>query len=120
MKSVRPLYHLFQLSSYDQWQMLDKEAYKQKKKEVSDILLKRLNHQYPGVIEHVKYIELSTPYTNERLHKKYQWSNLWGGSNGSTIIAQPSTTKYTDKRSLFGRSVDTTRWWLQWDDMEWL
>lgn len=76
-ENINPEYHeigkttlsLFQLSSYDQWQMLDKEAYKQKKKEVSDILLKRLNHQYPGVIEHVKYIELSTPYTNERYTK---------------------------------------------------
>ena len=51
-ENINPEYHergkttlsLFQLSSYDDWIMLDKEAYRQKKKEVTDILLNRLNH----------------------------------------------------------------------------
>ncbi|MGG3891725.1 phytoene desaturase family protein [Metabacillus fastidiosus] len=76
-ENINPEYHergmttlsLFQLSSYENWLTLGKEEYQKKKKEVTEILLGRLNIQYPGVIKHVKYAELSTPHTNERYTK---------------------------------------------------
>ncbi|MFA9557774.1 phytoene desaturase family protein [Evansella sp. AB-rgal1] len=60
---------LFQLSSYEQWKNLDKNVYVAKKQELIEILLTRLDEQYPGTKEHVEYVELSTPFTNERYTK---------------------------------------------------
>lgn len=92
-ENINPEYHeigkttlsLFQLSSYEPWANLEKEIYKEKKQEVTDILLNRLNEQYPGVLDHVKYVELSTPHTNERYTK-----NTNGAIYGAAQIVQQS------------------------------
>ncbi|MBP1965609.1 phytoene desaturase family protein [Paenibacillus aceris] len=55
---------LFVLSEYDCWKEIDEETYRQKKEEVTRILINRLERLYPNVSEHIAYVELSTPRTN--------------------------------------------------------
>lgn len=51
---------------YEDWENLDKEAYRQKKKEIKEILIERLNKQIPGIKDIIEYSELSTAKTIER------------------------------------------------------
>ncbi len=51
---------------YADWDKLDKEAYKHKKEEVTNILIDRLEKQLPGIKEIIEYSELGTPKTIER------------------------------------------------------
>ena len=48
------------------WDGLDKEAYIQKKEEVTQILIDRLERVHPGIKEHIVYSELGTSKTIER------------------------------------------------------
>lgn len=48
------------------WEGLSKEDYKAKKEEVAQILLDRLDKQFPGIRESVEYYEVATPKTNQR------------------------------------------------------
>ena len=48
---------------YSDWANLDKEAYKNKKKEVEEILIKRLDKQLPGIKDIIEYSELATAKT---------------------------------------------------------
>ena len=48
------------------WDGLSKEDYKAKKEEVAQILLGRLDKQFPGIRESVEYYEVATPKTNQR------------------------------------------------------
>ncbi|MDQ0273726.1 phytoene desaturase family protein [Cytobacillus purgationiresistens] len=57
---------MMQICSYDDWNKLNKEEYLQKKKEITQIYLDRLEKIYPGIKEKVKHIELATPLTVER------------------------------------------------------
>ncbi len=53
-------------SYYEEWDNLDKVAYKAKKQELQDALVKRLENVYPNIMEHCIHIELATPKTIER------------------------------------------------------
>jgi len=48
------------------WDGLDKDAYTQKKEEVTQILIHRLETLHPGIKEHIVYSELGTSKTIER------------------------------------------------------
>lgn len=48
------------------WDGLSKEDYKAKKEEVAQILLQRLEKQFPGIRESIEYYEVATPKTIER------------------------------------------------------
>lgn len=47
----------------EDWENLNKEDYKAKKEEVAQVLLERLEKQYPGIRNSIEYYELSTPKT---------------------------------------------------------
>jgi len=49
-----------------EWEHLTKEEYKAKKQEVADILIERLNKEYPGIKEVIEYSEVGSPKTIER------------------------------------------------------
>ncbi|MBT8223698.1 MAG: NAD(P)/FAD-dependent oxidoreductase, partial [Eudoraea sp.] len=48
------------------WENLSDEAYKAKKEEVAQILIRRLEEQFPGIRESIEYYEISTPKTIKR------------------------------------------------------
>lgn len=48
------------------WDGLSKEDYKAKKEEVAQILLHRLEKQFPGIRESIEYYEVATPKTIQR------------------------------------------------------
>lgn len=50
----------------DQWVDLKKDEYDAKKEEVAQILLKRLDKQFPGIRNSIEYYEVSTPKTVKR------------------------------------------------------
>ncbi len=51
---------------YSNWANLNEDSYKNKKEEVQNILIERLEKQIPGIKEIIEYAELSTPKTIER------------------------------------------------------
>jgi len=50
----------------EDWNDLNKDEYKAKKEEIAQILLQRLEKQYPGIRNSIEYYEISTPQTIER------------------------------------------------------
>ncbi|WP_019669948.1 phytoene desaturase family protein [Eudoraea adriatica] len=48
------------------WENLSHDDYKAKKEEVAQILLKRLEEKFPGILESIEYYEVSTPKTIKR------------------------------------------------------
>ena len=48
------------------WEGLNKEDYKAKKEEIAQILLQRLEAQFPGIQDSIEYYEVSTPKTIQR------------------------------------------------------
>ena len=50
----------------EDWDHLNKDAYNAKKEEIAQILLRRLEKQYPGIRNSIEYYEVSTPQTIER------------------------------------------------------
>jgi phytoene dehydrogenase-like protein len=48
------------------WEGLSEDDYKAKKEEVTDILLQRLEKQFPGIRESIEYAEIATPKTMKR------------------------------------------------------
>ena len=48
------------------WENLSDEEYKTRKEEVAQILLRRLEEQFPGIGETIEYYEVSTPKTIKR------------------------------------------------------
>jgi len=48
------------------WKGLSEEDYKAKKEEVAQILLQRLENQFPGIRESIEYYEVATPKTIQR------------------------------------------------------
>lgn len=48
------------------WEGLSKDEYKAKKEEVAQILLQRLEKQFPGIRESIEYYEVATPKTIQR------------------------------------------------------
>lgn len=51
---------------YEDWEHLDKEAYKEKKDIVKSILMNRLENLLPGIKQQIEYSELATAKTIER------------------------------------------------------
>lgn len=54
------------VSSYAEWDNLDKELYKTKKQEVKEAFERRLEEFFPGIMESCIHSELATPKTIER------------------------------------------------------
>lgn len=50
----------------EDWEGLNKEDYKAKKEEIAQILLQRLEKQYPGIRNSIEYYEISTSKTIQR------------------------------------------------------
>ena len=50
----------------DEWENLGKQDYKAKKEKIAQMLLQRLEAQYPGIKESVEYYEVSTSKTIQR------------------------------------------------------
>jgi all-trans-retinol 13,14-reductase len=48
------------------WEGLSKDDYKAKKEEVAQVLLQRLEKQFPGIRDSIEYYEVSTPKTIQR------------------------------------------------------
>ena len=48
------------------WEGLSKDDYKAKKKEVTEVLLQRLDNQFPGIRDSIEYAEIATPKTMQR------------------------------------------------------
>ncbi len=70
------------------WQGLSKEDYKAKKEEVAQILLNRLESQFPGIRESLEYYEVATPKTIQRFT-----SNTDGSVYGFAQSIEQSGTK---------------------------
>ncbi|MFC4633341.1 FAD-dependent oxidoreductase [Dokdonia ponticola] len=70
------------------WDGLSKEAYKEKKEEVAQILLGRLEKQFPGIRESIEYYEVATPKTIKRFT-----SNTDGAVYGFAQSKEQSATK---------------------------
>ena len=70
------------------WEGLSEENYKAKKEEVAQVLLARLEKQFPGIRESIAYYEVATPKTIERFT-----SNPNGAVYGFTQSKQQSGTK---------------------------
>jgi phytoene dehydrogenase-like protein len=48
------------------WEGLSMEEYKAKKEEVAQLILQRLDNQFPGIRESIEYYEVATPKTMQR------------------------------------------------------
>lgn len=72
----------------ENWEGLSKEAYKAKKEEVAQILLGRLEKQFPGIRESLEYYEVGTPKTIQRYT-----SNPGGAVYGFKQSKQQTATK---------------------------
>jgi phytoene dehydrogenase-like protein len=70
------------------WEGLSKEDYKAKKEEVAQILLDRLDKQFPGIRESIEYYEVATPKTIQRFT-----SNTAGSVYGFAQSRKQSATK---------------------------
>jgi phytoene dehydrogenase-like protein len=70
------------------WEGLSKEDYKAKKEEVAQILLDRLEKQFPGIRESIEYYEVGTPKTIKRYT-----SNTGGSVYGFDQSKEQSATK---------------------------
>lgn len=57
---------IFTLDSYANWQGLDAQAYKKKKDQVAQILIKRVEKYLPGLSDNIEVMETATPMTMER------------------------------------------------------
>jgi prolycopene isomerase len=86
-ENVNPDYHergkttlsLFTISDLQMWTKLDEAQYLEKKAEVTEILLNRLERLYPGCKAKVEYVELSTPMTN-RFYTKHPQGAIYGAT----------------------------------------
>lgn len=54
------------VSDLSDWEGFSKEDYKARKEEVAQVLLQRLDNQFPGIRDSIEYYEVSTPKTIER------------------------------------------------------
>ncbi|GAA4941036.1 FAD-dependent oxidoreductase [Algibacter agarivorans] len=70
------------------WDGMSKEDYKAKKEEVAQILLGRLEKQFPGIRESIEYYEVATPKTIKRFT-----SNTAGSVYGFKQTKEQSGTK---------------------------
>ncbi|MFB0502763.1 MAG: phytoene desaturase family protein [Candidatus Bathyarchaeia archaeon] len=50
----------------ENWEHLEKSAYRSKKNEIMEIYIKRLERKFPGITQHLTYTEMATPKTIQR------------------------------------------------------
>jgi len=50
----------------ENWEHLDESAYKNKKNEIIKIYTERLERKFPGITQHLTYVEMATPKTIQR------------------------------------------------------
>ena len=50
----------------ENWEGLSRTEYREKKKEISEILVRRLEKELPGIAEAIEYVEMATPKTIQR------------------------------------------------------
>ncbi len=70
------------------WEGMSNDEYKAKKEEVAEVLLQRLEKQFPGIRESIEYYEVATPKTIQRFT-----SNPSGSVYGFTQSKEQSGTK---------------------------
>jgi len=87
------------------WEGLSKDEYKAKKEEVAQILLGRLEKQFPGIRESVKYYEIATPKTMKRFT-----SNPSGSVYGFAQSKQQSGTKRFRNNFLISNLYFASAW----------
>ncbi|WDV44633.1 NAD(P)-binding protein [Clostridiaceae bacterium M8S5] len=66
----------FFVANYDEWKELskDRQAYKDEKDKIANIVIKQLETVYPNIREKIEVIDVSTPVTIERYTKNYKGS----------------------------------------------
>ncbi len=87
------------------WEGLNKEQYQAKKEEVAEILLKRLEKQFPGIRSSIEYTEVATPKT-----MKHYTSNPGGTPYGFTQSRQQSGLKRFRNNFLIPNLYFTSAW----------
>jgi all-trans-retinol 13,14-reductase len=87
------------------WEGLSKGEYKAKKEEVAQILLGRLEKQFPGIRESVEYYEIATPKTMKRFT-----SNPGGSVYGFAQSKQQSGTKRFRNNFLISNLYFASAW----------
>ncbi|MDH5440560.1 MAG: FAD-dependent oxidoreductase, partial [Candidatus Bathyarchaeota archaeon] len=50
----------------ENWEHLEESAYRNKKNEIVEIYIKRLERRFPGITQHLAYTEMATPKTIQR------------------------------------------------------
>ncbi len=87
------------------WEKFSEEDYKAKKEEVAQILLKRLEKQFPGIRDSIEYYEVSTPKTIQRFT-----SNPSGSVYGYAQTLEQSGTKRYRNNFLIPNLYFTSAW----------
>lgn len=62
------------LDQQSDWFDLSRKDYKAKKKLIAEMILQRVDHYFPKIRKHIKYMDISTPKTN------HKFTNSGGGS----------------------------------------
>lgn len=81
------------LSNYDFWKNLSKDEYKEQKRRVADILIKRTEQIIPNLASYVEVVETATPLTM----KKYTNSSRGAIYGWSQIISQSGSRRLKNK-----------------------
>ncbi|WP_051420609.1 phytoene desaturase family protein [Helicobacter pametensis] len=55
--------------NYKHWNNLSKEEYEQKKEQVREVFIRRLEAHFPGIMQHCVHLEVATPMTIQRYIK---------------------------------------------------
>ena len=86
---------------YEDWDGLDKEAYKAKKAEVQKILEDRLEEAFPGIMQHCIHSELATPKTIQRYIKTRKGTPYGYDQNKETFFGRERWKSYSVKNLYF-------------------
>ncbi len=90
--------NLFTLDHIKHWENLSKEEYKNKKKEVINIFLKRIDKLIPNLSDNIEFTELATPMTMKRYTKNPQGA-IYGFSN---IASQSGINRFSNETPING------------------
>lgn len=86
---------------YEDWDGLDKEAYKAKKAEVQKILEDRLWEAFPKLKEHLEHSELATPKTIERYIRTQKGTPYGYDQNRETFFGRERWMSHSVKNLYF-------------------
>lgn len=92
--------NLFTLDHIKNWKNLTKEEYKNKKKEVINIFLTRIENLMPDIRKHIKLTELATPKTMKRYTGNPDGA-IYGFSNISSQSGIKRITNETPAKGLY-------------------